>query len=355
MDIYIYSRGLSKGYSWVNYNSGENKVHLEEGKQPPDLEKISNVIDMNDFSVVIYRYYDQIILLITGIESSRTDNRVRTIHTTIAWVGQKNEESMLRKIAVEALDSYSGEKRSKKKKLSNFEKKVDEVISSYNFSDRYRGFNVDEDLLSKFNDLPHFKENTQSDSKPKIGNLSSKLYELIYELKDKDRSLYSLPKKNDKNGILVLVSPTVTKTNLENKVVWRGLSEQVEADGEQVEADGWISLDTQKDEHQNWLEPVKRQVKQVKSLMSRLNKNPQNSFIILFLVVSLSGNAFLYFQNNSNKSKIESLQSQIEQLKDKNQNLENQNQELKDKNQNLENQNQELQDKMNELRDTTQN
>jgi cell division protein FtsB len=331
MDIYICSRGLSKGYSWVKCNPGKNEVlDLEEGEsEPPYLDEFSNIIDMNDFSVVIYRYHDKIILLITGIESSRTDNRVRTIHTTIAWVGQENEESMLRKIAVEALDSYSGEQRSKKKDLNNFEKKVDEVISSYNFSDRYRGFNVDFDLLSsKFNDLP--KENTQSDSKPKIGNLSSLKDKLIKELND-----CSLPKEkeNDKNGILVLVSPTVTETNLKNNVVWRGLSEQ-------VEADQWIRLDTQKKENQNKLSE---------------NKNISEWIIIGLLIISLSGNALFFFQDNYNKEKIESLQSQIEQLKDKNQNLENQNQELKDKNQNLENQNQELQDKMNELRDPIQN
>ena len=352
MDIYICSRGLSKGYSWVKCNPGENKVHLEEGKQPPDLEKFSNIIDMNDFSVVIYRYHDfyhdKIILLITGIESSRTDNRVRTIHTTIAWVGQESEESMLRQIAVEALESYSGEKRSKKKTLSNFEEKVDKAISSDNFSDRYIGFKV---KVTDFDSLKNFSkyslnDNTQSYSKPQIGigNLSSLKDELISELKY--RSLWSLPKEkeNDKNGILVLVSPTVTKTNLKNNVVWRGLSEQ-------VEEDQWIPLDTQKDERQNL--PKKLKDLFLDKILS--NNNPKNTFIILLLVVSLSGNAFLYFQNNSNKSKIESLQSQIEQLKDKNQNLENQNQELKDKNQNLENQNQELKDKMNELRDTIQN
>ncbi len=214
MKIYVKSRGVSKGYSWLDENQ-------KEISDPPDLKEAIQIVDGDDFSIVLRRLEGRLFLLITGLESqNRTDNRTRKVSNLVLWVADKSqeEEKKLRAIAIQAL---RGELASK----------VDGSVSS---ADNDVGFQVDFGQLT-FEKLSEPLSQGQAANSPfKTGNLSELKGELIEELKQ-----YSLPKKE---GILLVVSPTVSQATLERNKVWRGLSDTIDAQ------DDWIEIsDTESD------------------------------------------------------------------------------------------------------------
>jgi len=209
MKNYVKSRGISKGHSWLDQNQ-------KEISNPPILNSVIQMVDSDDFSLVLYRLEGQLSLLVTGLETkNRTDNRTRKIKNSVLWVGDNSDEETLRAISIQALNG----------KLSA---KIDQAVFSKNNT---QGFEVDfEELEPKKLDLPSV-ENNRADSSKKIGKLSALKDSLIDELKK-----YCLPMQE---GMLVVVSSTVSKDNLEQKQVWRGLS-----DG--ISDDEWIPLEGDK-------------------------------------------------------------------------------------------------------------
>ncbi|MCT7974307.1 hypothetical protein [Laspinema olomoucense] len=201
MNIYVKSRGVSKGYSWVNQN--------DEIDNPPLFAEGIKIVDTDDFSLVLYRLEGQLSLLITGLETKdRTDNRTRRIRNSVLWVGGDSDEETLRKIAIKALEV----------KLAN---EVDQAV--VDSKDNDKGFTVTFFSLQPQNLVNSKNLDRYTDDCHKIGNLSAFKEELISHLEK-----YSLPKQ--KEGMLVVVSSTVSQSNLEQNQVWRGLSDTISDD-----------------------------------------------------------------------------------------------------------------------------
>jgi hypothetical protein len=261
MNIYVSSRGLSIGYSWVNHHSEEI--------DPPYLDRFIHIIDSTAFSVVIYRdpKAGKILLLVTGLESSRTDNRTRTIHNSVVWIGEEGEEPQLRAIAVQAL---RGE--------------LTQIVDRVTLSDRSRGF-----IVKDWKALRDFKqnsiENNPPDITPKIGNLSNLKEQLIQEL----QKCYLPQTKKSHPELLVVVSPTVTENNLKKYRVWRGLSNTIQSDDWEKNQ---INLENQQGNFFDFLNGL-------------MNLRTSVIVAVLLLVVSVSGNVWL---NN----KVNNLQEQIQ-------------------------------------------
>lgn len=295
MDIYICSRGLSIGYSWVNHQSKEI--------DPPYLDRFIHIIDSTAFSVVIYCNPNdgKILLLVTGLKSSRTDNRTRTIHSSVVWVGRAEEEPQLRAIAVQAL---RGE--------------LTQIVDNVTRSDRSRGFIVEDWKALRAFDLRSIEHNSP-DTTPKIGNLSNLKEPLIQEL----QKCY-LPKKSHPE-LLVVVSPTVTKNNLKEYRVWRGLSNA-------IESDGWEEYQITSENSQGNLLKDLMKGNFWKDVMRRVSV----VVAVLLLVVSVSGNVWLNNKVNNLQEQIQELQEEKienQKLKEKNKDLEDKNIKLNDENQ----------------------
>lgn len=62
------------------------------------------MVDSDDFSVVICRSNGQLSLLVTALESlHRIDNRTRRIRNSVLWVGDNSDEATLRSLSIQAL------------------------------------------------------------------------------------------------------------------------------------------------------------------------------------------------------------------------------------------------------------
>jgi len=242
MQIYVKSRGVSEGYSWLNESQKEKEI-----LDPPYLKEAIQIVDSDDFSIVLRRLGGgQLFLLITGLKSqNRTDNWTRKVRNSILWVADKPQEGEgeLRAIAIQAL---GGE----------LAPKVDGAVSS---ADNDVGFQVDFGELT-FEKLSEPLSQGQAANSPfKTGNLSELKDELIEKLKQR-----SLPKKE---GILLVVSPTVSKGTLERNKVWLGFSYDVDAQ------DGWIEIsDTESDSSLEKDSQTPTFIDQVKRLPQKLSK-----------------------------------------------------------------------------------
>jgi hypothetical protein len=203
MDIYVQSRGVSKDYCWLWLD--KNKTKSPELQD--DFKPMFEMVDGDYFALVIYRTNRQLSLLVTGLKSpKRTDNRNRRIRNSVLWVGDdsnKEEEEILRKIAIKALEG-------------ELEAKVDPAITE----NKDKGFEVNFDELKnlKLDPLEHAAK--ELDVSTKTGKLSARKEDLISELQQ-----YSLPQKTQ--GMLVVVSSTVSKTSLKRVNVLRGLSDAI--------------------------------------------------------------------------------------------------------------------------------
>jgi len=228
--IYVQSRGISKEYCWLD----QNQTRISD--LPDNLKRMLKMVDGDYFSLVIYRANGQLSLLVTALKSqNRIDNRTRKICNSLLWVGKDDDEATLRKLAIQALNG-------------ELAAKVDPAVVSENND---RGFTVNFDLLKPEKlGLPSVESNPPDDEehkKHKVGNLSACKNELIGEL-DK----YALPKRD---GMLVVVGSTVSKSSLEREQVWRGLSDA-------ISDDGWIdisSADSKKSSKENKGDNFRRQ------------------------------------------------------------------------------------------------
>ena len=291
MDIYLKSRGVSKGYSWLD----ESQKQIPD---PPDLKEAIQIVDSDDFSIVLHRLGGPLSLLITGLESqNRTDNRTRKIRNSVLWVADESQEGALRAIAIQAL----GEELAFK---------VDRAVSSTNND---LGFQVDFEQLG-FQTLVNepLSQGQAADLTSKIGNLSELKDELIEELKQ-----YSLPKKE---GILllVIVSPTVPKATLERNKVWRGLSDTIDAQ------DDWIEISGIESDNLLQLGEKVKKIFNTSPSQTDKRRSKQNrwvSLIAAFLLGLIVGMCLSYetyiFSGNNLQQTIERQQQTIERQQEK--------------------------------------
>jgi hypothetical protein len=228
--IYVQSCGISQGYCWLD----QNQTRISD--LPDNFKGMLKMVDGDYFSLVIYCANGQLSLLVTALKSqNRIDNQTRKICNSLLWVGNDSDEATLRKLAIQALNG-------------ELAAKVDPAVVSENTD---RGFTVNFDLLKPENlglqDVKSKSADDKEHKKHKVGNLSECKGKLIDDL-DK----YALPKRD---GMLVVVCSTVSKSSLEREQVWRGLSDA-------ISDDGWIdisSADSKKSSKENKGDDFRRQ------------------------------------------------------------------------------------------------
>jgi hypothetical protein len=292
-NIYLKSRGVSKGYCWVNQKQ-------EEVYDLPEITSAIARVNSDDFSLLIHRFKGKLSLLVTGLKSeNRRDNQTRPIKNMVLWVGDESEENILRNLAIQAL-------------RGDLAIKVNRAVSSTNND---VGFEVDfqklipQKLVDK---LPQKQSMSQTNLIPKIGNLTELKKDLIQELET-----YSLPtKKQFSSDVLVLVSETLSQGVLKGRHPWRGLSETISRD------EDWIPVAKTKSQSFNIFKPINDFVSFVLPMDSKKSKknNSVNLIISLVLVVSLAFNFLAFLNYNKNKSlanEIEKKELKIEELNQK--------------------------------------
>ncbi|MBW4643961.1 MAG: hypothetical protein KME23_13390 [Goleter apudmare HA4340-LM2] len=209
MEIYVRSRGFSQedGYFW-----------LPETPEIIRENQVNELIQSEVFSLVIGRYSNKFLLLITGLEASeRKDFRDRTIRNSVAWVGEDSPENeqKIRAIAAAALQDELRE---------NLRAEIDESV----VFDEEHGFKLGADIsklsveeVITIHDSPPAKEERR------IGKDSQILREkLAYELETR-----CLPKGDSFDNLpLVVVTGIQSEDTLIQAGVWRGLSTSVKSE-----------------------------------------------------------------------------------------------------------------------------
>ncbi|MEC4813279.1 MAG: hypothetical protein SAK29_08425 [Scytonema sp. PMC 1069.18] len=201
MKIYVQSRGQSQDqdYCWIHITDKGQQ------KESPNLPKeVINLIESDDFSVVIARFSGQLLLLITGLKSGRADFQRRVIRNSIAWLGQDSDEPQFRGLAANALRGFLARDIDTIVKFSTIEKEG--FQASWKEIQQLTGKNK--------------VENLPPDSKRKIGKNSEFLRKQLAEELEKCQ----LPQQE---GPLVVVTGIKARETLEKASVWRGLSNSV--------------------------------------------------------------------------------------------------------------------------------
>ncbi|BAY26982.1 hypothetical protein NIES2100_68020 [Calothrix sp. NIES-2100] len=198
MKIYVQSRGLEKDYNWVT--SKENNSE-EISDNIFIISRAINLIDAQDFSVVLLRLDDKLLLLVTGLLTQRQDINSRKIRNSIAWIGKNENEPQLRQLAALALKN-------------ELEPKIDEAINNYSgrFEVNWNAIKqliADETIQSEFLSAEEAQGQIAINSKARKQELAEKLMK------------YRLP---NEEGALVIVTGIKSKEALEADVIWRGLS-----------------------------------------------------------------------------------------------------------------------------------
>ena len=220
MKIYVQSRGRGQDedYCWLRVtavseaSAQENRQYLEV---PAPIAKVSNLIQSESPSLVLARYDEELLLLLTGMEAKeRTDLRGRKIRNSVAWVGADSEdnEQKLRAIAASFLQDLLSE----------------DIDKAVKFGGQY-GFEVSEPAILE---MEAIEKASNGDTKLewRLGKNSEDLRELLaYELESR-----RLP---EDNGPLVVVTGIKAESALEEAGVWRGLSNLGKADS--VKANDW--------------------------------------------------------------------------------------------------------------------
>ena len=215
MEIYVQTRGLSQDYDycWLRITPESQYPEIPPMLTRPILTstksevRITDLIQSESPSVVLARDNDELLLLVTGMESTkRQDFRGRKIRNSLAWVCQDSEdnEQLLRALAVQAL-------------RGSLKKEVDDAID---FAGDY-GFRVDYKAINKLG-TPQNVTNLSANSYLMLGKNSEQLRDdLANQLKEN-----CLPTET---GVLVVVTGIKKESTLTQAGVWRGLSNSIEA------------------------------------------------------------------------------------------------------------------------------
>jgi hypothetical protein len=204
MKIYIQSRGNSPDfdYCW-------------QSEVPSLLTRISSYIQSESPSVVLARFENQFILLVTGLASSDKKDFVgRVVRHSVAWVCEESDdnEKQLRAIAVQALQGV----------LSS---KIDRLIQ---FGSK-NGFKFENSEFEKLNQSILDEETVgnmpleASETRPKMAKNSQGLRDSLAG--DLQRSC--LPKNYE---IMVVVTGIKSEDSLIQTRIWRSLSNLVKSD-----------------------------------------------------------------------------------------------------------------------------
>jgi hypothetical protein len=273
MDIYIQSRGFSKDYRWLKVEHGSIIR-----KEPQIPLKAIELIDTNDYSVILGRFDGQLTLLVTGLKTKeRTDNRQRPIRNSVAYLGDYSDEKFIKYLTVQAL-TYE----------------LAEIIDNAVKSGGDYGFYVTPEKLPK----PQSNDGKLSpDENSKIKPFSKENKE---EFADEIQELESLPG----NEFLVVVTDIKTKHDLEKVEVWRGLTMRTDEDQQVI-----INTQTHKQR-----EAITQQVKKFATAARNRFREILRSPAIIVLVISLSVNALLFQQWIVKQQGIKNLESRIEIL-----------------------------------------
>jgi hypothetical protein len=239
MKIYVQSRGLSQDYDYC---------WLPE--VPPILKKyrINDLIQSESPSLVLGRYENKLILLVTGLEASeRIDFQRRTIRNSVAWVGEDNQENeeKLRAIAVYALRGL-------------LKADIDRAVK---FGGEH-GFEISFDAIRqiKVDEVRNFEPKLES----KLGKNSQELRDyLAYELEER-----CLPtSKEFSHSPLVVVTGIKSENALKQAGVWRGLSNLVQGEG--------------------WQDPYKKSLTPEAAYALTSQRDKQNSTLVYWVVSTI--------------------------------------------------------------------
>ncbi|MBE9192522.1 hypothetical protein IQ230_19645 [Gloeocapsopsis crepidinum LEGE 06123] len=240
MNIYVQSRGDAPDddYCW-------------QPEVPYTLKKhrINELIQSESPSVILARFDGNLLLLVTGLESSeRKDFQGRTIRNSVAWVGEDTEsnEIKLRAIAACALRDELRE---------NLRAEIDHAIT----------FGGDCGFQVNFDSLTHLAieevinvYNFPANLDKKLGkNSKQQRDELAYELEQ-----HILPSEN---APLLVVTGIKSESTLIQAGVWRGLSSLVQAGG--------------------WKDPYKKSYTSAQTTTNSYQKNQKNNNLVLLILL----------------------------------------------------------------------
>ena len=219
--IYVQSRGISQDYDyqWKEINFDNNTQDIVDC--PLLVKSFKHLLDSKAPSLLLARSEKKLLLLIT-IPSQRRDYMNRIIRNYVAWIGEEQDEQILKALAFRGLKSLIGEDYSFQEEINNAVK-----------SDRYKGFTIEINALEVNNLAPKIQVESESNlpseiAKRKIAKIGSQLInELINVLKQ-----YKLPTED---GALVVVTGNKAQSALEEALVWRGLSKL-------VKSEDWIEI-----------------------------------------------------------------------------------------------------------------
>ncbi|MDD1427021.1 peptidoglycan-binding protein [Dolichospermum sp. ST_sed9] len=103
MDIYLQSRTKNADYYWVSQSTAPEKVHtvpsIIQSVTKFNGDKDLKLIHESEPSMVLLRSQGELLLLVSGLRTKRQDKDRRYIRNSIAWVGEKTDEPILREIA----------------------------------------------------------------------------------------------------------------------------------------------------------------------------------------------------------------------------------------------------------------
>lgn len=297
MEIYVQSCGMAqnKGYRWIK----ESQQIVET---PDSIQEVEELIESEANSIVLARKQNKLLLLVTGLESSRKDYRGRRILNSVAWITEDSsgEEEKLRAIAVNALQGKL--QGSIDKAITNTVGKSTKKSSknesnlSVNQNEDY-GFEVDFNKI-KIDDLnvesvksgsPNKKNDVKSYS-----NLEESKIPLIEELQKS-----KLP---DGDRPLVVVTGIKLDSALRDANVWRGLTKNL--------------TNMQGSNNHNTNQAGKQQFNRIIP-----------GILAVLLIISLAANGYSYWQYN----KVGGWKETIQNLTDQKGNLDKDIKNLTDK------------------------
>lgn len=205
MEIYVQSRGQAqdRDYCWIRITDKGQQQEL-----PSIPEDVIDLIESDDFSVALARSSGQLLLLVTGLESSRRDFQRRIIRNSIAWIGQNSDEPVLRELAARALRGL-------------LRKEIDQVVKG---GDGKEGFKVSLQEIQQLTAKGKVGDSPPNTTRLIRPNSESQKHKLAGELEQ-----HQLPQKD---GPLVIVTEITAQKTLENSGVWRGLSSLVKTEKE---------------------------------------------------------------------------------------------------------------------------
>lgn len=311
MKIYVQSRGISQDYCWLTENS-QHRV------SSPIPQEITDLIQTEALSVVIARFNNQLLLLVTGLEASdRTDFQNRKIRNSVAWLGEDSDkdERTLRALAASALKG-------------SLKEEIDRAVKSGG----EEGFQVSFKDIRELTSRTSRAEARDQPLKPgmekkQIGRTSEDLkHQLANELEE-----YRLPRSESETQPivpLVVVTGIQAREALEKAGVWRSLSSLIDSNSK-----GWEELGNYGNKASKDIFPF------FFASFQEISKR----LVLILLVISLTLNLLLLQQlmfPGASQKQNEVLRDEQKELQEQNQNLRKEQKELQEQNEKLDNENQ---------------